>query len=41
MVASGMPVGTQDRLYLQERTEASGKRPIIVARAMPNTIRLR
>lgn len=41
MVASGMPVGSQDRLYLQERTEAGGKRPMIVTRAAPNTIRIR
>jgi hypothetical protein len=40
MVASGMPIGAQDRLYLQERTEASGKRPMVVSRAMPNSIRL-
>ena len=40
MFASGMPLAGQDRLYLQERTEASGKRPMIVTRAMPNTVRL-
>jgi hypothetical protein len=40
-VASGMPVGSQDRLYLQERTEAGGKRPMIITRALPNTVRLR
>jgi hypothetical protein len=40
MVASGMPVTGQDRLFLQERNEASGKRALIINRAMPNTIRL-
>jgi hypothetical protein len=40
MIASGMPVGSQDRLFVQERTEAGGKRPMIVTRAMPGTVRL-
>lgn len=40
MVASGLPVSSQDRLYLQERNEAGGKRPIIVQRAAPGTVRL-
>lgn len=40
MVASGMPIGAQDRLYIQERQEAGGKRPMIVTRAMPGTVRL-
>jgi hypothetical protein len=39
-LASNMPIGAQDRLYLQERTEASGKRSMTMARALPNTIRL-
>ena len=40
MLAAGMPVGSQDRLYLQERTEAGGKRPVILTRAASNTVRL-
>lgn len=40
LIAAGRPVGSQDRLYLQERNEAGGKRPLTVARAVPNTIRL-
>lgn len=40
-LASGMPVGSQDRVYLQERTEAGGKRPMIITRALPNTVRVR
>jgi hypothetical protein len=40
-VASGMPIGSQDRLYLQERTEAGGKRPMVITRALPNTVRIR
>jgi hypothetical protein len=39
-LASNMPIGAQDRLYLQERTEAAGKRSMTMARALPNTIRL-
>lgn len=39
LVASGMPIGDQSRIYLQERTEAGGKRPMIITRAMPNTVR--
>lgn len=39
-IAAGRPVGSQDRLYLQERTESGGKRGLIVARAVPNTVRL-
>ena len=40
MVASGMPVTSADRLYLQERREAEGKRTLVPPRAVPNTIRL-
>lgn len=40
LVASGANIGSYDRLYLQERNESGGKRPLIVARALPNTIRL-
>jgi hypothetical protein len=40
-VASGMPIGSQDRLFLQERTEAGGKRPMVITRALPNTVRIR
>ncbi len=40
MLMSGQPVGPQDRLFLQERTEAGGKRPVVIARAVPNTIKL-
>lgn len=40
MLMSGQPVGPQDRLFLQERTEAGGKRPVIIARAVPNTVKL-
>jgi hypothetical protein len=40
MVASQNPVSTADRLYLQERQEAAGKRTLIIPRAVPNTVRL-
>ncbi len=39
-MAAGEPVGQQDRLFLQERNEASGKRAVILTRVAPNTIRL-
>lgn len=39
-VASGMPIGSQDRLFLQERTESGGKRTMVVSRVPPNTVRL-
>lgn len=40
MVASGMPIQTADRLYLQEREQSVGKRTLIMHRAVPNTIRM-
>jgi hypothetical protein len=40
LVASNMPVGATDRLYLQERNEATGKRAMIIPRFPPGTIRL-
>ena len=40
MVLNDNPVSSQDRIYLQERTEANGKRPIVVTQMMPNTYRL-
>ncbi len=39
-MAAGEPVGQQDRLFLQERNEASAKRAVILTRVAPNTIRL-
>lgn len=41
LVASGANIGSNDRLYLQERTEAGSKRPLVIARFPSNTIRLR
>lgn len=40
MVASGMPIQTADRLFLQERQQAAGKRTLVVTRVVPNTVRL-
>jgi hypothetical protein len=39
LILGGAPVGSQDRLFLQERTEANGKRAVIIAQALPNTVR--
>jgi len=39
-MAAGEPVGQQDRLFLQERNEASAKRAVILTRVAPNTVRL-
>lgn len=40
MVASSLPVSSQDRLFLQERESADGKRSMIINHVVPNTIRL-
>ncbi len=39
-IASGIPIGTQDRIFMQERDQADKKRNIAIRRYAPNTVRL-